>query len=118
MKNTIKQTLAFILALALTAGLLTGCGKGDTKDDNAGKGRYIEKDIELPFKDGEGGISFSKSKDGNPLLFGSKGSEVTGTNIKMENGKETPVKWIAELYQDQPRIWLIWRRQRMAHRYF
>lgn len=102
MKNRIKQTLVFILALALTAGLLTGCGKGDTKDDNAGKGRYIEKDIELPFKDGEGGISFSKSKDGNPLLFGSKGSEINRYEYKDGEWKETPVKWIAELYQDHP----------------
>ena len=118
MKNTIKQTLAFILALALTAGLLTGCGKGDTKDDNAGKGRYIEKDIELPFKDGEGGISFSKSKDGNPLLFGSKGSEVNRYEYKDGEWKETPVKWIAELYQDQPPYLVDMEETADAHRYF
>lgn len=73
MKNRIKQTLAFILALALTAGLLTGCGKGDTKDDNAGKGRYIEKDIELPFKEMEKAeLAFLNPKTGIPSCSGPK----------------------------------------------
>ncbi|EGB91198.1 ABC transporter substrate-binding protein [Clostridium sp. D5] len=102
MKNRIKRTLVFMLALALTAGLLAGCSKGNTKNNNSGKGRYIEKDIELPLKDGESVISLSKSKDGNPLLFAGSGAVVNRYEYKDGKWEESPVKWIAELYQDNP----------------
>lgn len=102
MKNRMKRTLVFMLALALTAGLLAGCSKGNTKKDNAGKGRYIEKDIELPLKEGESVISFLKSKDGNPLLFAGNSTVVNRYEYKDGKWEESPVTWIAELYQDNP----------------
>lgn len=69
----VRRLAALLLSAVLAVGLLSGCGKGKTEEQNkentSVKGRYVEADIELPIQDGEKILNMVKSKDGNPVLF-------------------------------------------------
>lgn len=81
--------LAFGLSAALTVLTLAGCqdnrgfgndknaGGGD-KNGDAGKGRYMEEDMELPTQDGEEVLNLTRTKDGSSVLFAQSG----GTQVK------------------------------------
>lgn len=96
---------AFLLLTALAAVLFAGCSQGEAPEDSSGKGRYVEADMELPLETGEQLISFTESKDGNPLLFSIH--YIVEDSVQMEvkryeyidggwEGKA--VEWFAEMY--------------------
>ena len=96
---------AFLLLTALAAVLFAGCSQGEAREDSTGKGRYVEEDMELPLETGEQLISFTESKDGNPLLFSIH--YIVEDSVQMEvkryeyidggwEGKA--VDWFAEMY--------------------
>lgn len=96
---------AFLLLTALAAVLFAGCSQEDAREDSTGKGRYVEEDMELPLETGEQLISFTESKDGNPLLFSIH--YIVEDSVQMEvkryeyidggwEGKA--VEWFAEMY--------------------
>ena len=102
MKNMWKYTIVFLLILSLAAGGLTGC-KGDGKKKSSGKGRYVEKDIEFPVKEGqEQFMSFLQSKDGNPLLFASNYLRAEIARYEYVDGKweETDLDWFSRLHDE------------------
>lgn len=102
MKNMWKYTIVFLLILSLAAGGLTGC-KGDGKKKSSGKGRYVEKDIEFPVKEGqEQFMSFLQSKDGNPLLFASNYLRAEVIRYEYVDGKweETVLDWFSKLHDE------------------
>ncbi len=76
--------LALGLSAALTVLVLSGCQSsegadndknagGSGKNGDAGKGRYMEEDMELPTQEGEKVLNLIKTKDGNPVLFAQSG---------------------------------------------
>lgn len=96
---------AFLLLTALAAVLFAGCSQEEAREDSTGKGRYVEEDMELPLETGEQLISFTESKDGNPLLFSIH--YIVEDSVQMEvkryeyidggwEGKA--VEWFAEMY--------------------
>lgn len=105
MKNKVKKTVAFLLTVTLAAGLLVGCNKAEERKQDktdSGKGRYIEEDMELPLKEGEKVLSFSQSKDGNPLLFTNSSSQINRCEYIDGKWNETSVEWVSKMYQEQP----------------
>lgn len=96
---------AFLLLTALAAVLFAGCSQEEAREDSTGKGRYVEEDMELPLEMGEQLISFTESKDGNPLLFSIH--YIVEDSVQMEvkryeyidGGWEGKVvDWFAEMY--------------------
>ncbi len=102
----VKRTAAFLLSAVLAAGLLSGCGKGKTEEQNkentSVKGRYVENDMELPIQEGEKILNMAKSKDGNPVLFSeAEDTKVFRYEYKEGNWEQTPLDWIGQLYGGQ-----------------
>ena len=102
----VKRTAAFLLSAVLAAGLLSGCGKGKTEEQNkentSVKGRYVENDMELPIQEGEKILNMAKSKDGNPVLF-SEAEDVTQpvvpcpVNLKIGHRRVSVIALLAKI---------------------
>ena len=67
----IRKMIAMLLALAFTVTGLAGChaSKDGEKDKDKTKGRYVEKRVDLPAKDGEDIAGFTEGSDKDILLF-------------------------------------------------
>ena len=105
----VKRTAAFLLSAVLAAGLLSGCGKGKTEEQNkentSVKGRYVENDMELPIQEGEKILNMAKSKDGNPVLF----SEAEDTKVLRWTG-------LASFTEGRTSACRRYRKQKRGHR--
>ncbi len=94
-----KRITAMLMAGLLAAGALSGCGSGaDGKtDSSSGHGRYVEEDMEFPLSDTENVVNFTKSGEGNPLIFASDGSQVIRYEYKEEAWERTELAWTRSL---------------------
>ena len=102
----VRRLAALLLSAVLAVGLLSGCGKGKTEEQNkentSVKGRYVEADIELPIQDGEKILNMVKSKDGNPVLFSqAEGGQVFRYEYKEGDWELAQLDWITQLYDGQ-----------------
>lgn len=108
-RKNVRCILLIMLTVILATGILNGCGKtedqkGETGGDgsNAAKGRYVEKDMELPLKEGEKALSLSKSKDGNLLLFASvNDTEIRRYEYIDGNWVSGSLDWVKEAYKGE-----------------
>ncbi len=102
----VRRLAALLLSAVLAVGLLSGCGKGKTEEQNkentSVKGCYVEADIELPIQDGEKILNMVKSKDGNPVLFSqAEGGQVFRYEYKEGDWELAQLDWITQLYDGQ-----------------
>ena len=102
----VRRLAALLLSAVLATGLLSGCGKGKTEEQNkentSVKGCYVEEDIELPIQDGEKILNMVKSKDGNPVLFSqAEGGQVFRYEYKKGDWELAQLDWITRLYDGQ-----------------
>lgn len=67
----IRMMMAMLLAAAVTAAGLAGCSAGSDgeKDKDKTKGRYVEKQMEFPAKEGENIVGFTEGNDKEILIF-------------------------------------------------
>ena len=105
-EKSVRRLAALLLSAVLAVGLLSGCGKGKTEEQNkentSVKGRYVEADIELPIQDGEKILNMVKSKDGNPVLFSqAEGGQVFRYEYKEGDWELAQLDWITQLYDGQ-----------------
>ena len=94
-----KKITAMILAGVLAAGMVSGCSSGTEGEGGAssGKGRYVEEDLELPLADTEQAINFTRSGEGNPLLFASDGTQVVRYEYREGKWERTELIWTRSL---------------------
>lgn len=94
-----KKITAMILAGVLAAGMVSGCSSGTGGEGSAssGKGRYVEEDMELPLADTEQAVNFTKSGEGNPLLFASDGTQVIRYEYRDGVWERTELVWTKSL---------------------
>lgn len=92
-----RKMMSIVLAAALTAGVLSGCGAaegpGDNKDSGSGMGRYVEEDMELPLAGGEAVVNLTRSGEGNPLLFAMDLEMLIRYEYKDGKWERTPLEW-------------------------
>lgn len=102
-RNYVRQITAVMLSVIAAAGLLCGCQKSGGPDSESGaKGRYVEKDIELPAEKGEEVLNLIKSKEGNPVLFSClDGTKVFRYEYKDGEWKKSTLDWLDELYKEK-----------------
>lgn len=117
MNHLIRKIISAIVLAALALAALSGCTKtrntpsdGEAGIKNTGtastggasaKGRYIEEDMELPFKDGERALSLTRTKDGRPVLFASFGdTRIKRYEYNDQQWSETGLDWFGRLYPD------------------
>ena len=91
-----------IMTAVLTVGALTGCSPGakDAGSAASGKGRYVEKDMELPLGEDEIAVNFTRSGEGNPLLFSSDAEQVFRYEYKEDSWEKAELSWTKELMAD------------------
>lgn len=96
----IKSYAAALLAAALAASAIMGCAakNGEDKDSNEEKGKYVEQQIELPFKDTEEIISLEDGGDKGYLLFTKVKSDGTYKGYSYKDGQFTDedASWLNE----------------------
>lgn len=93
--------LLIMLTVILASGMLNGCAgtagkekKEGTEGSKAAKGRYVEEEVKLPFEEGERGLSISKTKEGNPVVFSSVNeTEVRRYEYIEGQWEETSLGW-------------------------
>lgn len=97
-----KRITAMLMTAVLTVGALTGCSPGAKDADSAasGKGRYVEKDMELPLGEDEIAVNFTRSGEGNPLLFASDAEQVFRYEYKEDSWEKAELSWTKELMAD------------------
>ncbi len=93
-----KKITVMILAGVLAAGMVSGCSSGTEGEGSAsGKGRYVEEDMELPLSDTEQAVNFTRSGEGNPLLFASDGTQVIRYEYRDGAWERTELTWTKSL---------------------
>lgn len=79
-RNQIIRIISIIMVLVLSICTFSGCGKSKSSkgadsdssfsdDKGKAKGRYVEKKIEIPFKEDEKGVNIISKKDGGYRLY-------------------------------------------------
>ena len=104
--------LLIILTVILASGILNGCAgtEGKGKKEGAGgskaaKGRYVEKEVELPFGEGERGLNIAKTKEGNLVLFSSvENTEVNRYEYIEGSWMKSPLDWVLKVCKEWDRI--------------
>ena len=100
--------LLIILTVILASGILNGCAgtEGKGKKEGAGgskaaKGRYVEKEVELPFGEGERGLNIAKTKEGNLVLFSSvENTEVNRYEYIEGSWMKSPLDWVLKVCKE------------------
>lgn len=102
-RNYVRQITALMLCVITAAGIFCGCQKSGAPDSESGaKGRYVEKDIELPTEKGEEVLNLIKSKEGNPVLFSClDGTKVFRYEYKDGEWKKSSLDWLDGLYKEK-----------------
>lgn len=100
--------LLIILTVILASGILNGCAgtEGKGKKEGAGgskaaKGRYVEKEVALPFGEGERGLNIAKTKEGNLVLFSSvENTEVNRYEYIEGSWMKSPLDWVLKVCKE------------------
>ena len=104
----IKGYGAVFLALVLAASSIMGCAakKEEDKDSKKQKGKYVEQQIELPFKDTEEAISLEDGGEAGYFLFTKNKADGTYKAYSYNGGKftEQDASWLNMIGESEGEI--------------
>lgn len=100
-KRTVGSFLACIGCLMIMSVVLfSGCGKHteEKEKDSSAKGRYMEKEVELPVQEGESVLNLTKSTEGNIVLFSRQdNTQIFRYEYKEKQWEQTSLEWVDNL---------------------
>lgn len=104
----IRRFIVAMLAVCITIAGLSGCStkKAGGKSGDDGKGRYVEKEIELPLKENEEAVGLVKGEEKGAVLFALNQADSTYLAYHYDGNAftEGDASWLTHAGQSKDRL--------------